>query len=142
MTTFKLATPFCALAATLALAACDTVAPAIPEPTPGPIAQSNALNGVYNLRASGCGMEGSDTGLIIDGSRFLFPQATCTVANAEQKVGKTEVTLACDGATAGGNRVVDLQIRDGRLRMTEDQTTVTYYQCEHAIASSSATTGL
>lgn len=142
MKALKIATPLCALAAIAALAACDTVAPATPEPTPGPIAQSNALNGVYNLRASGCGTVGSDTGLIIDGSRFMFAGATCTVANSQKMGNKTQVTLSCDGATTGGNRIIDLQIRDGLLRMTEDQISVNYYQCESAIASSSATEGL
>lgn len=141
MKTLKTVTPLCALAAILAIAACDTTAPATPEPTPGPIAQSNALNGVYNLRASACGVEGSDTALTIDGSRFLFPTATCTVVDSQQKVGKTEVTLACDGATAGGNRIIDLQIHHDQLRMTEDQVSVNYHQCEHAVASSSATVG-
>lgn len=136
MKTLKIAAPLFALAAMAALAACDTTAPATPEPTPGPIAQSNALNGVYNLRSSGCGDIASNTALTIDGGRFIFPQATCTVANSEQKGNKTQVTLSCAGITTGGNRIVDLQIREGMLRMTEDQTSVNYYQCERAVASS------
>ncbi len=135
----SLVLPLAAIALLGAVAACDKVAPANPEPTPGPIAQSNALNGSYNLRASDCGTEGSKTGLTIDGNRFTFPAASCSVANSEQQVNRTEVTLACDGAGTGGNRVVQLQSRPGVLRVTEDQTTLTYYQCAKAAASSDTT---
>lgn len=131
----KLIAPLGALAVVAAIAACDTVAPATPEPTPGPAAQSNALNGVYDLRQSGCGAVNSDTGLTIDGNRFTFPGASCVVANSETKLNRTEVTLSCDGGT---NRVVQLQTREGILRITEDQTTLNYFQCERAQASSDA----
>ncbi len=136
--------PLLALAAvaTLGLVACDQVAPTTPEPTPGPIAQSSALNGTYNLLESNCGDPASDKSLVIDGNKFLFPGATCTVANAEQQVNRTRVTLSCEGSPAGGNRVVDLQTRpDGILRLTEDSTTLTYHQCMKATASTDSLVG-
>ncbi|WP_312531562.1 hypothetical protein [Paracoccus sp. (in: a-proteobacteria)] len=132
----KLFLPLAAIALVGAVAACEKVAPATPEPTPGPMAQSNALNGVYNLRASDCGVADSKTGLTIDGNRFVFPAASCRVANSETQVNRTEVTLACDGSGTGGNRVVQLQSRPGVLRVTEDHTTLTYFQCAKAAASS------
>lgn len=138
MKTTKLIAPGLAVAALLAIAACESTPPATPEPTPGPMASSNALNGIYNLRASDCGTVGSQTGLTIDGNRFIFPASSCTVANSETKVSQTEVTLSCDTV---GNRVVQLQSRPGVLRVTEDQTTLTYYQCERAPASSDAMVG-
>ena len=141
MLTKKLAIPFCALAAVVAIAACNTIAPATPEPTPGPSAQSNALNGVYNLRATDCATMNSSTGLTIDGSRFIFPESSCTVANSEQQVDRTSVTLSCEGGLAAGNRLIELQIRDNLLRLTEGQTTLSYYLCERAQASSDTMVG-
>lgn len=124
------------------VAACDQIAPAKPGPTPGPAAQSSALNGTYNLLRSGCGDATSDKGLVIDGSKFIFPGATCTAVNPTQQVGKTRVTLACEGSPAAGNRIVDLQTSpDGTLRMTEDSITLTYFQCMKASASSSSLAG-
>lgn len=138
MKTTRLIAPGLAVAALLAIVACEATPPATPEPTPGPLASSSALNGVYNLRASDCGAVGSQTGLTIDGNRFNFPASSCVVANSESKVGSTEVTLNCDNV---GNRVVQLQTRENVLRVTEDQTTLTYYQCERAPASSDALVG-
>ncbi|GLK63938.1 hypothetical protein F8A10_07470 [Paracoccus kondratievae] len=122
------------------VAACDQTSPANPEPTPGPIAQDNALNGTYNLLESNCGDAASDKSLVIDGNKFIFPGASCTVANSEQQVNRTRVTLSCDG-TPGGNRVVDLQLRPGVLRLTENSLTLTYHQCSKAAASSDALVG-
>lgn len=120
-----------------ALVACDYTAPATPQPTPGPVARSSALNGTYNLLQGDCGEV--DKSLVIDGNRFIFPNAACTVANSEKQVSQTQVTLACEGSAAGGNRIVNLQTgRDGRLRLTEGTTTLTYYQCTSAQASSGA----
>ncbi|MDQ7261521.1 hypothetical protein NM680_06875 [Paracoccus sp. PS-1] len=131
-----------AAVATLGIvAACDQTAPANPEPTPGPIAQSNALNGTYNLLESNCGDVASDKSLVIDGNKFIFPGSTCTVANSEQQVNRTRVTLSCDGSPSGGNRVVDLQLRPGVLRLTEDSITLTYHQCMRATASSDSLVG-
>lgn len=134
----KFFAPLCAVALVTVVAACQDskVAPVAPEPTPGPIAQSNALNGIYNLRASSCGVVGSDTGLVIDGNKFSFPTSTCTVANSTTQVNRTVVTLSCQGGPAGGNRVVELQSRPGALRITENGTTLTYFQCARAEASS------
>ncbi len=126
----------------LGIAACDQIAPATPEPTPGPLAQSNALNGTYNLLESHCGDAASDKSLVIDGNRFLFPAASCTVASSEPQVNRTRVTLACEGSPAAGNRVVDLQTRrDGTLRLTEGSLTLTYHQCLKAAASSDSLIG-
>lgn len=128
--------------ALLGVAACDQIAPAKPGPTPGPVAQSSALNGTYNLLQSECGQAGSGKSLVIDGNKFIFPAATCTVAGSEQQVGRTRVTLSCEGSPAAGNRVVDLQTRpDGTLRITEDSITLTYFQCMKASASSSSLIG-
>lgn len=125
-----------------AVAACDQVAPKAPEPTPGPAAQSSALNGTYNLLASRCGDPTSDKSLVIDGNKFIFPAATCTVASSEAQVNRTRVTLSCSGSPAAGNRVVDLQSRpDGTLRMTEDTVTLTYHQCMKAQASTDSLVG-
>ncbi|MFT4012790.1 MAG: hypothetical protein QM682_05175 [Paracoccus sp. (in: a-proteobacteria)] len=137
--------PLIALATVMGLgglAACDQVAPAVPEPTPGPVARSTALNGSYNLLASNCGDVTSDKSLVIDGNRFMFPAATCTVAETDQQVNRTRVTLSCTGSPAAGNRVVDLQTRpDGTLRLTEDTITLTYHQCMKARASSDSLVG-
>lgn len=136
--------PLLALAAlaTLGIAACDKVAPAVPEPTPGPMAQSSALNGTYNLLESNCGDPVSDKRLVIDGNKFMFPAATCTVASSEAQVNRTRVTLSCEGSPAAGNRIIDLQTRpDGTLRMTEDSITLTYHQCMKASASTDSLTG-
>lgn len=137
--------PLFVLAAVTALgivAACDRVAPADPEPTPGPVAQPNSLNGTWNLLESHCGDPASDKALVIDGNRFLFPATNCLVANSEQQVNRTRVTLSCEGSHAGGNRVVDLQLRpEGVLRLTEDSMTLTYHQCLRAAASTDSLVG-
>lgn len=131
-----------AAVAVLGLAACDEIAPANPEPTPGPEAQSSALNGTYNLVESDCGDVTSDKSLVIDGNKFMFPGASCTVADTEQQVNRTRVTLACEGSPAAGNRVVDLQTSpDGTLRLTEDSLTLTYFQCMKAQASTDSLVG-
>lgn len=133
---------FAAVAGLGVLAACDQVAPVAPEDTPGPMAQSSALNGTYNLLRSECGDASSDKLLVIDGNRFNFPGASCTVANTDVQVNRTRVTLACEGSPAAGNRIVDLQTRpDGTLRITEDSITLTYFQCSKSSASSGALVG-
>ena len=141
----KLNKPLLALATVAALglvAACDQVAPGAPEPTPGPMAQSSALNGTYNLLRSDCGDMTSDKSLVIDGNKFMFPGASCTIASSERQVNRTRVTLACEGSPAAGNRIVDLQTRpDGTLRLTEDTITLTYFQCMSAQASTDSLVG-
>lgn len=134
----KLIAPLGAIALVTVVAACqdEKVAPATPAPTPGPIAQSNALNGIYNLRESSCGVVNSDTGLVIDGNKFSFPNSTCTIANSTTQVNRTVVTLSCQGGANGGNRVVELQSRPGTLRITENGTSLNYFQCAKAEASS------
>lgn len=137
--------PLFAIAAIVALgaiAACDQSAPPTPEDTPGPAAQSSALNGTYNLLESNCGDVDSDKSLVIDGNKFLFPGATCTIASSERQVNQTRVTLACEGSPAAGNRVVNLQSRPGGvLRVNEGSITLTYYQCMKADSSTSAMVG-
>lgn len=140
------AKPFLALAsfALIGLAACsqEEVAPVTPENTPGPMAQSSALNGTYNLLRSNCGETGGDKSLVIDGNKFVYPRATCTVVSSEQQVNRTRVTLSCEGEGTGGNRVVDLQTRrDGALRLTEGSITLTYFQCMKAPASTNSLVG-
>lgn len=141
----KMNKPLLALVGVMALgavAACDQIAPEVPRNTPGPIAQSNALNGTYNLLESGCGDASSDKGLVIDGNKFLFPAASCTVASSEPQVNRTRVTLSCEGSPSAGNRIVDLQTRpDGTLRLTEDSITLTYFQCMKASASTDSLVG-
>lgn len=130
--------------ALIGLAACsqEEVAPVVPENTPGPMAQSSALNGTYNLLRSNCGEVGNDKSLVIDGNKFVFPNASCTVVSSEPQVDRTRVTLSCEGSPAAGNRVVDLQTRrDGTLRMTEDSITLTYFQCMKAAASTNSLVG-
>ncbi|MBD9525860.1 MULTISPECIES: hypothetical protein [Paracoccus] len=142
MTRTTLLFAFAAAATLVGLAACDQVAPVKPEPTPGPVAQSSALNGTYNLLKSQCDNVTSDKSLVIDGNKFRFPAATCTATGSTQEIGKTRVTLSCEGSPAAGNRVVDLQtLPDGTLRMTEDSITLTYFQCMKASASSSSLIG-
>ena len=141
--------PVLAIAATtlLALAACDAVesltAPIVPQNTPGPIAQDSALNGVYNLLRSECGQTTSDKSLVVDGRKFLFPRASCTVVKSERQPSQTRVTLSCEGDSgSAGNRVIDLQTRsDGTLRVTEDSLTLTYFLCMKAPASTDSLVG-
>ena len=145
----KLAKPALALAATtlFALAACDTVenltAPVVPQNTPGPMAQDSALNGTYNLLRSECGQMGSEKSLVIDGRKFMFPRAQCTVVKSERQPSQTRVTLSCEGDSgSAGNRVIDLQTRsDGTLRVTEDSLTLTYFLCMKAPASTDSLVG-
>ena len=144
--------PVLALAATtlFAVAACSAIdvidsftAPPAPQNTPGPAAQDNALNGVYNLRRSECGQENSEKMLVIDGRKFLFPRASCTVVRSERQPSQTRVTLSCEGDSgSAGNRVIDLQTRsDGTLRVTEDSLTLTYFLCMKAPASTDSLVG-
>ncbi|TWI29664.1 hypothetical protein [Paracoccus sulfuroxidans] len=137
----KLNKSYLAIAAVVGLAglaACDKTAPAVPEPTPGPIASSSSLNGTYNLLESQCDNPTSDKSLVIDGNKFIFPGSTCTVASTSSKVNQTEVTLSCD---QGGNRVVLLQSREKLLRLTEQTTTLNYFQCSKAQASTDSLVG-
>lgn len=148
MTPTKVMIAVAALAALGSLASCgsgsDTgeFAPAAPEPTAGPVAQSNSLNGTYNLRQADCGNTDSPTRLVIDGNRFSFPETICTVTSSEKRVDSNRVVLSCEGNPAAGNRVLDLQVnRSGTLRITEDEKAVNFYQCMRAAASSSSLEG-
>ena len=64
------------------------------------------------------------------------------MVDSEVQVNRTEVTLSCEGGELSGNRVLYLQSRPDVLRVTRDQTTLTYFQCARAIASSDVTAGL
>ncbi|MDN3712308.1 hypothetical protein QWZ10_11980 [Paracoccus cavernae] len=141
MMTKTLALPLAAIALAGFVAACEKTAPPVPDQTPGPVAASNALNGSYNLRASDCGNEQSATRMVIDGNRFLVAGSTCTVVDSNVQVNRTEVTLSCEGGELNGNRVLYLQSRPDVLRVTRDQTTLTYFQCARAAASSDVTGG-
>ena len=83
----------------LGIAACDQIAPATPEPTPGPLAQSNALNGTYNLLRSNCGEVGNDKSLVIDGNKFLFPNASCTVVSRLPRSSSTKTRIGVRART-------------------------------------------
>lgn len=137
----KLALPLAAIATLGILAACENSAPPVPDQTAGPVAAPNALNGSYNLRSTECGNEASPTRMVIDGNRFLVAGSTCTVVSSEVQVDRTEVTLSCAGGELNGNRVLYLQSRPDVLRVTRDQTTLTYFQCAKAVASSDVTGG-
>lgn len=142
MMTKTLALPLAAIALAGFVAACEKTAPPVPDQTPGPVAASNALNGSYDLRASDCGNEQSSTRMVIDGNRFLVAGSSCTVVDSNLQVNRTEVTLSCAGGELNGNRVLYLQSRPDVLRVTRDQTTLTYFQCARAAASSDVTGGV
>lgn len=103
----------------------STVGPAVESvssPTPG----SMSLNGTWNLIASQCNDPASPGRLAIDGFRFNFPTAECIATNSEPQAASTSVSLGCTGAA---NRQLDLALRPGVMRMTEGETTLTYYRC-------------
>lgn len=130
-----------AAAAVLALTACDqtTLPTAAPEPTPGPVASADSLNGTYNLRASDCLNENSpQTRLVIDGNKFNFHESACTVADVHSDTSITNVTLSCQGEGNTFNRIVRLQSRPGELRMTDDTRTLTYYRCPAVVTPAAA----
>ena len=81
--------------------------------------------------------------LVVDGRKFLFPRASCTVVKSERQPSQTRVTLSCEGDSgSAGNRVIDLQTRsDGTLRVTEDSLTLTYFLCMKAPASTDSLVG-
>lgn len=121
-----------ATVAVLGVAACvETGAPpAEPEPVTGPVEAPNSLNGTYNLVASDCIDDDTPmTRLVIDGNRFNFYELACVVANSEARASDTRVTLSCTGEGQDFNRVLDLQTRADRLRVTDDSRTVTYFKC-------------
>ena len=121
-----------AAVATLGLVACEETRVAPPEPTPvaGPVDAPDSLNGTYNLRASDCTEQDQpETRLTIEGNKFNFYESACTVANSDSSTSYTRVTLSCTGEGQDFNRVVDLQNRDGELRLTEGSTSLTYFKC-------------
>lgn len=102
------------------------VAPAAPTATAG-VAGADTLNGQWNLVASQCGNPTSPGRLTVQGNRFTFPTADCTASNSTVQTNYTSVSLGCSGAA---NRQLNISIRPGVMRMTEDSTTLTYYRCQ------------
>lgn len=102
------------------------VAPAAPTATAG-VAGADTLNGQWNLVASQCGDATSPGRLTVSGNRFTFPTSECTSTNSTVQTNYTSVSLGCSG---GPNRQLNISIRPGVMRMTEDSTTLTYYRCQ------------
>lgn len=87
---------------------------------------STSLDGSWNLVASQCGDPASQGRLTIEGYRFNFPTAECIATRSEAQAASTSVALGCTGAS---NRQLELSLRPGVMRMTEGETTLTYYRC-------------
>ena len=102
------------------------VAPAAPTATSG-TPGADSLNGTWNLVASQCGDPASPGRLTIQGNRFTFPTSECTASSSTVETNFTSVSLGCSGAA---NRQLNISIRPGVMRMTEDTTTLTYYRCQ------------
>lgn len=131
----KLTTPILAVAAALSLAACvapdgktPQVAPETPTPTAGLIDSPTSLNGTWNLIASQCGQADSEGRLVIAANKFDFAGAACTSTRSSVETNFTKVSLSCSGAKQF-NRELNLALQPGKLRMTEDSKTLTYYRC-------------
>ncbi|MDO5369476.1 hypothetical protein [Paracoccus sp. (in: a-proteobacteria)] len=139
--------PALALAAAMSLSACQpaptTTTVSVPgaepvvivdAPAVGPAIDtvssatqgSNSLDGSWNLVASQCGDPASQGRLTIEGYRFNFPTAECIATRSEAQAASTSVALGCTGAS---NRQLELSLRPGVMRMTEGETTLTYYRC-------------
>lgn len=128
----KFTTPILAMAAALTLAACVSddgttpqVAPETPTADAGQIDSPTSLNGTWNLVASECGNANSEGRLAIQGNKFGFSAGECTATNSSVVTNYTSSTLACPS----GNRQVNLALQPGRLRLTEDSKTLTYFRC-------------
>ncbi|HRO16206.1 MAG TPA: hypothetical protein PLL33_14440 [Paracoccus sp. (in: a-proteobacteria)] len=138
--------PALALAAALTLAACDDMstttvtvpgeapvvvdapemAAAVPDATSGPMEGADTLNGTWNLVASQCGDPASQGRLVVSGNRFTFPTTECTATSAEVQTNYTSVSLGCSSAP---NRQLNISLRAGQMRVTENSTTLTYFRC-------------
>lgn len=101
------------------------VAPAAPTATSG-TAGADSMNGTWNLVASQCSQPASKGSLKIQGNKFTFPTADCTATSSSVETNFTSVSLGCSGAA---NRQLNISIKPGVLRLTEDTTTLTYYKC-------------
>lgn len=102
------------------------VAPAAPTATSG-TPGADSLDGRWNLVASQCGDAASPGRLTVQGNKFSFPTAECTATTSTVETNFTSVSLGCSGAP---NRQVNISIRPGVMRLTEDTTTLTYYRCQ------------
>lgn len=102
------------------------VAPAAPTATSG-TPGADSLTGTWNLLASQCGDPASEGRMVVQGNKFTFPTSECTVTNSSVESNFTRVSLGCSGAA---NRQLNISIRPGIMRMTEDTTTLTYYRCQ------------
>lgn len=124
------AKPLFLLGALTLVAACEATPAPQAEAAAGPIETPNSLNGTYNLNLSACGAEEPNaTKLVVSGNRFEFAGSSCTVAESKIVGSVNRVTLSCDGAKTGGNRVVALEKRGNELKMTEDRTVLRYQKC-------------
>ena len=101
------------------------VAPAAPTATSG-TPGADTLNGTWNLVASQCDDPASKGRLVVQGNKFTFPTADCTATSSSVETNFTKVSLGCSGAA---NRELNISIRPGIMRLTEDTTTLTYYRC-------------
>ena len=102
------------------------VAPAAPTATSGAINAPDSLDGTWNLVASQCNDPASKGRLTIQGRNFTFPAANCTATSSKVETNFTSVSLGCSGAA---NRQLNISLRPGVMRVTEDTTTLTYYKC-------------
>lgn len=135
----KITAPILAVIAGLSLTACVTedgaqkVAPAAPTVTSGAIDAPDSLNGDWNLVAAQCGQAGSKGALKISGNHFDFSEASCVSTQSSVQTNFTSVSLSCKGGTKGFNRQLNLALKPGQMRMTEDTKTLTYYRCPLAV---------
>lgn len=102
------------------------VAPAAPTATSGQIKGADSMDGEWNLVAKECGDAASKGRLAIKGNKFTFPAAECTATSSKVETNFTSVSLGCSGAA---NRQLNISMKPGVMRVTEDTTTLTYYRC-------------
>lgn len=107
----------------------ETTAPALPQVQSGVVDPVNSLNGSYNLRASECGQAASEGALTVAGSSFQFYETQCRAVSSTSRADAAEVQLSCSGEGAGFNRLVQLRLSPGILRMEEDGVGLRYYRC-------------
>jgi hypothetical protein len=101
------------------------IAPDAPEATSG-TPSGATLDGTWNLLASQCGDPTSEGRLVIQGNKFTFPTAECTAGASQVQTNYTSVSLGCSGAA---NRQLNISLRPNQMRVTEGETTLTYYRC-------------
>lgn len=102
------------------------VAPAAPTANSGDVKGADSMDGTWNLVAKDCGKADAKGSLVIQGNKFTFPAAECTATGSKVETNFTSVSLGCSGAP---NRQLNISIKPGVMRVTEDTTTLTYYKC-------------